>query len=65
MSINSILDFLFEAFKRDSQLAALLVKTTKLMQSVFFLIKHTLDNYRRDSEGTGSFKPGAPCSLRL
>ena len=35
MSLNSILDFLFEAFKRDSQLAALLVKTTKLMQSVF------------------------------
>lgn len=31
MSLNSILDFLFEAFKRDSQLAALLVKTTKLM----------------------------------
>ena len=48
MSLNSILDFLFEAFKRDSQLAALLVKTTKLMQSVFFLIKHTLDNYRVD-----------------
>jgi hypothetical protein len=31
MSLNSILDFLFEAFKRNSQLAALLVKTTKLM----------------------------------
>jgi len=54
MSINSILDFLFEAFKRDSQLAALLVKTTKLMQSVFFLVKHTLDNYRLDL--TGKFK---------
>lgn len=38
MTLNSILDFLFEAFKRDSQLAALLVKTTKLMQSVFFLV---------------------------
>jgi len=48
MSLNSILDFLFEAFKRDSQLAALLVKTTKLMQSVFFLIQHTLDCYRED-----------------
>ena len=46
MTINSILDFLFEAFKRDSQLAALLVKTTKLMPSVFFLIQHTLANYR-------------------
>jgi hypothetical protein len=38
LSLNSILDFLFEAFKRDSQLAALLVKTTKLMQSVFYLL---------------------------
>lgn len=43
MSLNSILDFLFEAFKRDSQLAALLVKTTRLMDSVFHLIKYTLD----------------------
>ena len=48
MSLNSILDFLFEAFKRDSQLAALLVKTTKLMQSVFFLVQNTLDKYRQD-----------------
>jgi hypothetical protein len=44
MSLNSILDFLFSAFKRDSQLAALLVKTTKLMQSVFSLIYQTIDN---------------------
>jgi hypothetical protein len=43
MSLNSILDFLFEAFKRDSQLAALLVKTTRLMDSVFHLIRYTLD----------------------
>lgn len=48
MSVNSILDFLFEAFKRDSQLAGLLVKTTKLMQSVFFLLSHTLDRFRND-----------------
>lgn len=48
MSLNAILDFLFEALKRDSQLAALLVKTTKLMQRVFFLIKHSLDNHRLD-----------------
>ena len=48
MSLNSILDFLFEAFKRDSQLAALLVKTTKLMDSVFQLIRETLDKYRED-----------------
>jgi hypothetical protein len=47
-SINSTLDFLFEAFKRDSQLAALLVKTTKIMESCFFLITDTLDKYRKD-----------------
>ena len=35
MTINQILDLLFEAFKRDSQLAALLIKTTKLMDSIF------------------------------
>lgn len=50
MALNSILDFLFEAFKRDSQLAALLVKTTKLMQSVFYLIQHTLERHRQDSQ---------------
>ena len=50
MSLNSILDFLFEAFKRDSQLAALLVKTTKLMQSVFYLLQFTLDQYRQSEQ---------------
>jgi hypothetical protein len=50
MSLNSILDFLFEAFKRDSQLAGLLVKTTKLMQSIFQLIVGTLDRYRLDEK---------------
>lgn len=48
MSINQILDLLFEAFKRDSQLAALLIKTTKLMDSIFLLIKNTLDQHRID-----------------
>ena len=46
MCLNSILDFLFEAFKRDAQLAALLVKTTKLMDSVFLLIVQTMDSSR-------------------
>ena len=50
MSLNSILDFLFEAFKRDSQLAGLLVKTTKLMQSIFQLIVSTLDRYRLEEK---------------
>jgi hypothetical protein len=60
MNLNSILDFLFEAFKRDSQLAALLVKTTKLMQSVFYLIQNTLDKYRQDLSD-----PSSPPSLLL
>lgn len=67
MCLNSILDFLFEAFKRDSQLAALLVKTTKLMQSTFFLIQHTLDNFRKDQAAGESFNRGngVQCALRL
>jgi len=44
MTINSICEFIFEAFKRDSQLAALLVKTTKLLPSLFDLLTNTLDN---------------------
>jgi hypothetical protein len=31
MCVNSILEFVFEAMKRDTQLASLLVKTTKLL----------------------------------
>lgn len=66
MALNSILDFLFEAFKRDSQLAALLVKTTKLMQSVFFLVLHTLDNFRKDQAAGGSFnRRNSQTALRL
>ena len=44
MTVNSIIEFIFEAFKRDSQLAALLVKTTKLLPSIFSLLSFTLDN---------------------
>ena len=44
MSINSIFEFLFEAFKKDAQLAALLVKTTKLLPKVFETLTYTLDN---------------------
>jgi len=44
MTINSICEFLFESFRRDAQIAALLVKTTKLLPKMFDLIKLTLDN---------------------
>lgn len=32
------MEFIFEAIKRDQQLASMLVKTTKLMGSVFELL---------------------------
>ena len=44
MTLNSVIEFIFEAFKRDSQLANLLVKTTKLLPAVFDIIRQTLDN---------------------
>ena len=49
LSLNSILEFIFEAFKRDAQLANLLVKTTKLMSSVFEILKFTVDTYNQKS----------------
>ena len=42
MAINRILEFLFTAFKRDSQLAATLVKTTRILPRIFNLLKTTL-----------------------
>jgi|LakMenEpi03Aug12_release.lakeMendotaPanAssembly.Ray.scaffolds.fasta_scaffold3695312_1 hypothetical protein len=54
MSINSIYEFLFEAFKKDAQLAALLVKTTKLLPKVFETLSYTLDNcasFREKEQG--------------
>jgi hypothetical protein len=44
MTINSIIEFIFEAFKRDGQLAGLLVKTTKLLPTLLNLMTFTLDN---------------------
>ncbi len=44
MALNSICEFLFEAFKRDSQLAGLLVKTTKLLPSIFNLLQMSMDS---------------------
>lgn len=40
--LNTVLEFCFTAMKADSQLANLLVKTTKLMPSVFAILKQTL-----------------------
>jgi hypothetical protein len=35
------------------------------MQSVFFLVKHTLDNFRKDQTTGGSFGRNSPSALRL
>lgn len=54
MSINSIYEFLFEALKKDAQLAALLVKTTKLLPKIFETLSYTLDNcasFREKDQG--------------
>jgi hypothetical protein len=42
MAINRIQEFLFTAFKRDSQLAATLIKTTRILPRIFTLIQETL-----------------------
>ena len=53
MTTNAICEFLFEAFKRDAQLAALLVKTTNLLPKTFALLKFTMDHVE-------SFRDNAP-----
>jgi hypothetical protein len=53
MTLNSICEFLFEAFKRDSQLAGLLVKTTRLLPSLFVLLKLSLDNENQKLSNRG------------
>lgn len=60
MTINSIVEFIFEAFKRDSQLAGLLVKTTKLLPSLLSLLTYTLDHvssFRENSMETNTRLP--------
>ena len=39
MCLNSVLEFIFQAMKQDSQLANLLVKTTKLMPALISTLK--------------------------
>jgi hypothetical protein len=50
MSLNSVLDFIFQAMKKDSQLANLLVKTTKLMPAVFDVLKLTVNNVQSENK---------------
>jgi len=60
MTINSLIEFIFEAFKRDSQLAALLVKTTKLLPTAFSLLTFTLDNVSNFRESSMETNPNLP-----
>ncbi len=49
LAINSVIELVFEAFKRDAQLANMLVKTTKLMNHVFDSLKEIVDGYEQFS----------------
>jgi len=44
LSANAIIELIFEAFKRDSQLANMLVKTTKLLNNLFDCLKEVVDH---------------------
>lgn len=49
MALNAIIEFVFEAFKRDAQLANMLAKTTKLLSHVLDTLKSVIDLYNSDS----------------
>lgn len=49
LALNSILEFIFEGFKRDAQLANMLVKTTKLMNHIFDTLKSVISNYNEQT----------------
>lgn len=50
MSLNAIIEFIFEGFKRDVQLANMLAKTTKLLSHVFETFKSVIDLYNGPSQ---------------
>lgn len=45
LTLNAILEFIFEGFKKDAQLANMLVKTTKLLNHIFETLKSLIENY--------------------
>ena len=49
LALNSIIEFIFEGFKRDAQLANMLVKTTKLMSHIFDTLKSVIDNFNAEN----------------
>lgn len=46
--LNSILEFIFEGFKRDAQIANMLIKTTKLMTNIFDTLKTVINQFNTD-----------------
>jgi len=48
MTLNAILEFIFEGFKKDAQLANMLVKTTKLMNHIFDTLKAIIEEYNSE-----------------
>ncbi len=48
MTLNSIVEFIVEGFKKDAQLANMLVKTTKLMNHIFDTLKAIIEEYNSD-----------------
>ncbi len=48
MCLNSIIEFIFEGFKRDVQLANMLAKTTKLLSHVFETLKTVINLYNTE-----------------
>jgi hypothetical protein len=48
LALNAVTEFIFEGFKRDSQLANMLVKTTKLMGHIFDTLVQVVDSFSED-----------------
>ena len=49
MALNSIIEFIFEGFKKDVQIANMLAKTTKLLSHVFDTLKYVIDSYNAET----------------
>jgi hypothetical protein len=45
MIVNAVIEIIFEGFKRDAQLANMLVRTTKMMNNVFDILTQIINRY--------------------
>ena len=48
LTLNAIIEFIFEGFKKDAQLANMLVKTTKLLSHIFDTLRSIIDEYNSE-----------------